>query len=409
MKNYKLAKLLIIFFVFLCICTSLFYGDELLLGSFSEFNNDDVKYLRSADTLIKTGKLTYNDTNKPTVFIMPGIVLFLVPFVKAFGMENAVVFVQIFQALVQGLTLYLIYKIYIKYINKRTAVFGLVLNLIYLPNIYITTIVLTETVFVFLLACLIYFLLQALDSKAKKDYFIAGIFWGLASLFRPSISVIPILVLFMWLLRKYTIKEMTLWTSISIIPFIVLFSPWWIRNYITFDKFIPFTLSSGNPMLQGAFINNQVDNNIIEKINDEKLLYNNDEINNNYVESRLAQKVFKYYLKQNSIEYIKWFLIDKPIQNLKNPYYNYNIYGIDYKTANIEHFILLLLSIIGMFISKAKNKYLIIGLVIYFLLIHIPFLSYSRYIYPVMPFIIPMAANIMEFKVGEALLDLKKR
>ena len=62
-----------------CILTSLYYGDELLLGSFSDFNNDDVKYLRSADTLIKTGKLTYKDVNKSTVFIMPGIVFFLTP------------------------------------------------------------------------------------------------------------------------------------------------------------------------------------------------------------------------------------------------------------------------------------------------------------------------------------------
>ena len=45
MKNYKLAKLLIIFFILLCIVTSLYYGDSLLLGSFSEFDNDDVKYI----------------------------------------------------------------------------------------------------------------------------------------------------------------------------------------------------------------------------------------------------------------------------------------------------------------------------------------------------------------------------
>ena len=61
MKKYRLAKLLIIFFILLCIITSLYYGDNLLLGSFSEFNNDDIKYLRSAQTLIETGKLTYKD------------------------------------------------------------------------------------------------------------------------------------------------------------------------------------------------------------------------------------------------------------------------------------------------------------------------------------------------------------
>ena len=112
MKKYRLAKLLIIFFVLICIVTSLYYGDNLLLGSFSEFNNDDVKYLRSADTLIKTGKLTYKNVDQSTAFIMPGIVFFLVPFVKLFGMEGATIFVRIAQAIIQGITLYLIFKIY---------------------------------------------------------------------------------------------------------------------------------------------------------------------------------------------------------------------------------------------------------------------------------------------------------
>ena len=43
-------------FLVICIATSLFYGNELLLGSLEEMNNDDVKYLRSANTLLETGK-----------------------------------------------------------------------------------------------------------------------------------------------------------------------------------------------------------------------------------------------------------------------------------------------------------------------------------------------------------------
>ncbi|MBR6645953.1 MAG: glycosyl transferase, partial [Clostridia bacterium] len=60
-----------------CIFASIYYNDKLLLGSFEKYDDDDVKYLRSAETFIKTGQLTYRYPDKPTVFIMPGITLFL--------------------------------------------------------------------------------------------------------------------------------------------------------------------------------------------------------------------------------------------------------------------------------------------------------------------------------------------
>jgi len=398
MKKYKLAKLLIIFFVLLCICTSLYYGDNLLLGAFSEFNNDDVKYLRSADSLIKTGKLIYKDVNKSTAFIMPGIVFFLTPFVKLFGVEGATVWVRISQAIIQGITLYLIFKIYLKLFNKKVALLGLILNILYLPNIYITTLILTETLFTFFLVICIYFLIEAIKNKKKKTYFVAGIFWACATMFRASIALLPIVVFFIWLIHKYTIKEVANFAIVALIPFLILFMPWWIRNYIQFDRFIPFTLSSGNPMLQGVFINNNVDHELIAKLNDENLVYTNDEINNDTVERKMAGKVFKYCLQNDTQNYIKWFLLGKTVNNLKSPYYR-ELYGIKFETVRILHLILVVLSVIGMIKAKIKEKYLIIGLLTYFIVIHIPFLSYVRYLYPIMPIIIPMGGSAVRFQI----------
>lgn len=395
MKKYKLAKLLIIFFVLFCAFTSLYYGDKLLLGSFSKFDNDDVKYLRSADILIKTCKLTYKDVNETTVFIMPGIVFFLVPFVRLFGMETATVFVRIFQAIIQGITLYLIFKIYLEILNEKIALIGLIINLLYLPNIYITTLILTETLFTFFLVNCIYFLMKSINTKSKINYFVAGIFWALSTMFRASIALLPVVVFFVWLIYKYTFKEMILFATLALIPFLLLFTPWWLRNYIEFNKFIPFTLSSGNPMLQGAFINNDIDHDLMAKLNNENLVYTNSEINNDYVERKMAGKVFKFYMKNDTANYIKWFLIGKIVSNLKNPYYGYELYGINFETIRIVHLILIILAIIGMFLTKTKKKYLIIGIFAYFIIIHIPFLAYSRYLYPIVPLIIPMGGRIV--------------
>ena len=112
----------------------------------------------------------------------------------------------------------------------------------------------------------------------------------------------------------------------------------------------------------------------------------------------MTGKVFRYYLKNDTLNYIQWFLIGKTIDNLKSPYYR-EFYGIKYDTVRILHFLLLILAIVGMIKAKSKGKYLIIGLWIYFVVIHIPFLSYVRYLYPVLPIVIPIK-NILAKKAA---------
>ena len=98
-KKMKISVVaILIIFLATCIGVSLYYGNDLLLGSLEKMDNDDVKYLRSANTLLETGKLTYGDPEKSTVFIMPGIVFVLAPFVKIFGMVGAITPFRIFSA-----------------------------------------------------------------------------------------------------------------------------------------------------------------------------------------------------------------------------------------------------------------------------------------------------------------------
>lgn len=34
---------------------------------------------------------------------------------------------------------------------------------------------------------------------------------------------------------------------------LIVLGPWWARNYIQFDKFIPLTAGAGNPLLLGTY------------------------------------------------------------------------------------------------------------------------------------------------------------
>ena len=163
--KYKLPLLIsLAIFCLICIFTSIYYGNKLLLGDLELNNNDDVKYLRAAQTLLDTGMLTYKDPEAPTVFIMPGLVFALVPFVYIFGKLGAIVAFRIFSAILQTFTLYVLYLIIKKVFNSSKIAFvTILLNLIYVANIYVTTLILSETIFTFLLMNLIYICLFAVE------------------------------------------------------------------------------------------------------------------------------------------------------------------------------------------------------------------------------------------------------
>ena len=88
-EESKKTKLILytIMFIFFIIgtYTVIKYGDNYLLGNFNEWNNDDVKYVRSAWTLLDNGKFTYHNVNDETVFIMPGLPYTMAFFMSIFG------------------------------------------------------------------------------------------------------------------------------------------------------------------------------------------------------------------------------------------------------------------------------------------------------------------------------------
>jgi len=401
-KKMKISVVaILIIFLATCIGVSLYYGNDLLLGSLEKMDNDDVKYLRSANTLLETGKLTYGDPEKSTVFIMPGIVFVLAPFVKIFGMVGAITPFRIFSALLQTASLYMIFLIVRKMFGSKSALVALILSAIYIPNIYVTTLMLTEICFLFFFMLLSLIIVHGLDKKELKYYIAGGIVWGLAALFRPSIGLFPLVILGMWLIKKYTIQEMFKFGLAASVAFVLVMSPWWIRNALVFNKFVPFTLSTGNPMLQGMFIKNQVDDNIIDAALDgEKVQYTGDEIKDNEIQMDMAKKIFKYTMTTEPLKYLHWHTIGKIVVNFYQGFIFKPLFGLNYPQMIFQHLIYVLMAIIALIISavyKYKNewKWFAVFTLVYFTVVHLPFLAYSRYMFPVIPFVIMLASSLV--------------
>ena len=399
-KSVKMAVIILMAaMLFACIFASLYYNDKLLLGSFELYDDDDVKYLRSAQTFIKTGQLTYGYPDKPTVFIMPGITLFLSPFVALFGAPGAVMPVRIVFAILQTFNLYMVFFIARKIFNSRVALITMVLSFFYLPNIYVSTVVLTEVPAYTAFLLMIYFLIWGTETKQKRLLFIAGTMWAIAVMFRATMTVLGIVIFIYWLFKKIGIKDMAKFAVCVAIPFVIIMSPWVIRKFEVFDRFIPLTLSSGNPKMQGTIIDYSAEERekLLAVVNTNDIDYGDSEISADAAEHEIENRLFKYNIKHNTVEYLRWYTVGKTIRNFSLPYMWYPIYLGTYLPITVYHRALLVVfvaSVLFMIIQKRINAEtgMILVTVLLFNCIHLPYYCFSRYMYMVMCFIIMISA-----------------
>ena len=419
-----LIVLLAVFFA-MCISSYLIYGDSTLLGSFDKMDNDDVKYLRSAWTLLDTGHFTYRYPDKDTVFIMPGLTAVLAVFVKFFGQYPIVPF-KIFQGLLMTFSLYVFFLIARKIFNAKVGLIGLVLMILYLPNIYVTNLLMTETIFAAMFMLLFYIAMYAIEKKQMRYYVWGGIILGIMVLFRPTILPFPAVIFCIWLMKKYKVKEMFRFGIPVILIVCAMLTPWWVRNYMLFDRFIPLTLASGNPMLQGAFINYDqsvketegIDyHNIIKETRPDidLELFGKDEIVTDAVEREMVNIRFREVMTKEPGKYIKWYTLGKTYENFKQPFLWKELFGFTLRQNVVYHWILLLAGTVGFLLfavlrRKQKKPYfwMMFLSIVYFNVSHLPFYCFARYVYPIMPFIILYAAYLV-YQTGHGAVSLVEK
>lgn len=380
-----------IVFIGVAIFSIFAYGDSLLLGSLEEFNNDDVKYIRSAWNLIDNKILSYEDIKESTVYIMPGLTFVLSFFMSIFGKINGIVAFKIFQAILQGVSLYLLFLIGKKVFNSKVALIACLMDSLYLAEIYAANLILMEVIFKFLLLLLIYVSIYAIEKKSLKLYALGGIVWAAACLFRPTIAAYPLLILIMWIKNKYSFSEIVKYTIVVTTIFCIIMTPWWMRNYKTFDRVILFTKSAGNPFLQGTFVNYDQ-----SKGWGVPYVKGTDSLENDENEIKAGLQRLEIYGKKEPLKYIAWYIFGKTFYFWRAPFYW--IANTSYIPVIIYHLVILYWALYGMikYKDKSLNLKFLIMVVIYFNVIYLPYYTFERYSYPLMALIILFAAYTVD-------------
>lgn len=194
---------------------------------------------------ILEGKGFVDTQGRPTAYVGPLYSVFVAAHYSVFGVKLEPI--RITQVLMESVLCVFVLLLGQMLIDARTGFIAGLLYAFYPPSFYEPGLVLTETLFTFLLilGTLLFvrgIVRQDSDTKAMaKASILFGILIGLASLTRPNALTYPlgaVLALFVLLPDRRQVVKLTVIMAISM-GLVVM--PWVIRNYLLFDKFIPIS------------------------------------------------------------------------------------------------------------------------------------------------------------------------
>lgn len=306
--------------------------------------------------------------------------------------------VRIIQSILGALICVIIYLIGKNLFSNKIGIIAAVICAFYYPFIQMSAYLVTETLSIFLILLSLWWLLRLKEYNPAWYFVVGGVLLSVAGLSRSTFfGFYPLLLII--LTFTFASKKVGLKISLFILlGIIITISPWVVRNYLHFHKFIPISTRSGFILYQGNNTNAKGSSGGWWPVGKEyiipKEVFTMSEIERN---SYLGKKA-KKFISDHPKEFFYLFL--KKIVNMWRPYYS--------ETSNISKLVMLLsyipvivFGIIGILLSykKWKQSAVLVSFIIYYMLIHAVLVSTIRYRWPVMPiFFIFAGYAIMQIK-----------
>ncbi len=211
---------------------------------------DSQEYMSIASHLVHDGTYSH-DQEAPTRMRQPLYPLFLAAIWTVTGALHLQVVAAI-QALLTVGSICLVYLIGLRLFNAVTAGVGAILVALYLPLAIISTLILTEGVYTFLLLGTSYFMLRWADENTVKAAALVGLGIGLMTLCRSTtLYLIPFLPVVLWLVSDRSPAQITK-GMVALLAAALVLLPWGIRNYATFGDFSIMTSDAGITVWHGT-------------------------------------------------------------------------------------------------------------------------------------------------------------
>jgi len=398
----KLGMVVILLVVFVMRLVFVHYwGNTLSLQS------DDEAYIAWARLWLENRVFTFGDTTStaeilPSAYIMPGYPLFLAFFLKLAPSESrALMLARYAQVILSVASVFLVYRL-----GERWGKGGLaaLLAAFYPPFTLLSGLLLTETLFTFLLLLFVDRWLQA-GKENSGNWLLLGLVGGAATLVRPT-GVVLVSLALAWLAWEIFRKKRSYKAFLLLLlGFCLVLSPWWVRNYLTFHRFILLSTGGGNPLLLGTYVE-------LEGIEhgwhpDWPVGRTADETS--ALHQALAIKRLKEGFAQEPGRYLYWYTWGK----FKLFWGGVFLWGgegkIPFAWALWYHRGLLALGGIGLFLlllRRAEGSGKILFLLVAFTLVHLATFAYCRYALPLLPVVAAVTAVLWSSLFGPLRLSV---
>jgi 4-amino-4-deoxy-L-arabinose transferase-like glycosyltransferase len=376
-ENKKLVAFLFAFSLLVRLLTLVIFPAPAL-------DDSALTYLRGAH-LLMDGK-GFSDplfpvNNPPLYSVFVAICLSL------FG--NDQVSVIIVQAVLDSLTVVVVYFAMKEIFDIETALLSAGILSLYPFSVYLTMSIASEPLFTFFLAGFVLSSVYAVRSTKVRDYCVSGILLGFATLMRGTTQFVPLMFPVMFILLGKRGRDSIFCYSALCLTFVLVILPWTVRNYVVLDDFIPVGTTGGLVLLQGSS----------EKflIIDGKL-----EMYQTHIPPAGSKhsQIDKYFanagLKRNMVH-----LQTDPLDFVS--FMAKKLARLWYATESGNNHNLILLSqipiyvfaVIGVILAQMKGKTLTwmpLCVIAYFVALHWLSLPLFRYMIPIMPYVIGLAA-----------------
>jgi len=172
----------------------------------------------------------------------------LYPFFVAFFFflfgENLIL-IRLLNCIIGGLNVILFFLLGKRIFGEKVGLYAALISAFYPLFIWLSIRILSETLFMSLVLMALLLLYRAKESKKLTPSVLCGLTLGAASLCRPAIlTFVPLAPVFFFI-PKGKVREGMKKGLVLIALFLITLTPWIIRNYIAYGRFILITAEGG--------------------------------------------------------------------------------------------------------------------------------------------------------------------
>lgn len=331
---------------------------------------------------------------KPTSFHEPFYPFFLAGIYYVFGHNYLAV--QIIQCLLGAIMCIIIYSIAGMLFNQQVAFVSATIAAFYPAFIKSTEKLMTESLFIFLLALAIYFLVRQSRKYSFINLIFLGIILGIAALTRSVVLFLPFFI--MLLSRKVLssrdcyMKKHILTNSILVLSFILTIFPWTLRNWRIHHSFVPIVTKTGIGFYTSYTPKN---GKLYGFIADDRVTQKADLLSSEVEQSKFLSREAWKSIRSNPLRIFK-------LEILKGIYF-WSLFDWEIIGEGVYNFMygfIIPFFIYGIFVNRARFKelltiYLIIS---YFFLLALFTYGSPRFRLPIEPYIIIISsAGVIDF------------